>query len=58
MLESAIGGDEYITLHALHEHMVFQMWPAEIEKRLDLMVRERFDQPWIDGRVYNDAHAS
>jgi hypothetical protein len=58
VLESAIGGDEHITLQALHEHMVFQVLPAEIEKGLDLMVRERFDQPWIDGGVYNDAHAS
>jgi hypothetical protein len=58
VLESAIGGDEYITRQLLHEHMVFQMLPAEIEKRLDAMVRECFDQPRIDGGVYNDAHSS
>ena len=34
------------------------MLPAEIEKGPDVMVRERFDQPWIDAGVYNDAHAS
>jgi hypothetical protein len=34
------------------------MLPGEIEKRLDVMVRERFDQPGIDGSVYNDAHSS
>ncbi len=38
--------------------MVFQVLPAEIEKGLDLMIRERFDQPRIDASVYNDAHAS
>jgi len=48
VLESAIGGDE---------HMVFQTLPAEIEKGLDLMVRKCFDQPRINGCVYNDAHA-
>ena len=58
MLESAIGGDEDVTLQLLHQHMVFQVLPAEIEKGLDFMVRERFDQPRIDGGVYNDAHAS
>jgi hypothetical protein len=58
VLESAISGDEYITLQLLHQHVVFQMLPAEIEKGPDVMVRERFDQPWIDGGVYNDAHSS
>jgi hypothetical protein len=36
----------------------FQVLPPEIEKGLDVMVRERFDQPRINGGVYNDAHAS
>ena len=58
VFESPIGGDEYIALQLLYQHVVFQMLPAEIKKSLDVMVRERFDQPWIDGGVYNDAHAS
>ena len=58
VLESPIGRDEYITLQLLHQQMVFQMLPAEIEKGLHVMVRERFDQSRIDGGVYNDAHAS
>ena len=58
MFESVIGGDEYIPLKLLHQHMVFQMLPAEIEKGLRVMVRERFDQSRVDGGVYNDAHAS
>jgi hypothetical protein len=52
------GGDEYITLQLLDQHMVFQLLPAEIEKRLDMMVMERFDESRIDAGVYNDAHAS
>jgi hypothetical protein len=39
-------------------HMVFHILPAEVEKGLDVMVRERFDEPRIDAGVYNDAHAS
>jgi len=58
VLEAAVSGDEYITLQLLHQHVVFQILPAEIEKGLDVMVRECFDQPGIDGGVYNDAHAS
>jgi len=58
MLESPIGGDQDIALQLLHQHMVFQLLPAEIKKGLHVMVRKRFDQPWIDGGVYNDAHAS
>jgi hypothetical protein len=38
--------------------VVFQILPAEIEKGLDVMVRERFGRPRIDGGVYNDAHSS
>jgi hypothetical protein len=37
---------------------IFQILPAEIKKGLDVMARERFDQAWINGGVYNDAHAS
>jgi hypothetical protein len=58
MLKSAIGGDEYITLQLPDQHMVFPMLPAEIEEGLDLMIRERFDQPRIDASVYDDAHSS
>ena len=58
MLESPIGRDEYITLELLHQQMVFQMLLAQIENGLDVMVRERFDQPRIDGGVYNNAHAN
>ncbi len=48
VLESAIGGYEYITFQLPYQHMVFQMLPAEIKKGLDLMVRKCLDQPWID----------
>jgi len=58
VLESPIGGDQYIALQLLHQYMVFQMLPAEIENGLDGMVRERFHQPRINGGVYNDAHSS
>ena len=58
MLESPISGDQYITFQLLHQHMVFQMLPAGIKKGLDVMVRERFHQPRINARVYNDAHIS
>ena len=58
VLESPIGRDEYITLQLFHQYMVFQMLPAEIEKGLRVVVRKRFDQTWIDGGVYNDAHAN
>ena len=58
VLESPISGDQYIALQLLHQYMVFQVLPAEIEKGLHVMVWERFDQPRIDGGVYNDAHAS
>ncbi len=58
VLESPIGRDQYIALQLLHQYMVFQMLPAEIEKGLHVMVRERFDQSRIDGGVYNDAHAN
>jgi hypothetical protein len=37
VLESAIGGDEYITLQLIHKHMVFQALPAEIKKGPDLI---------------------
>ena len=58
MLESPIGGDQYVALQLPHQYMIFQVLPPEIEQGLDVMVWERFDQPWIDGGVYNDAHAS
>jgi hypothetical protein len=58
VLESAIGGDEYIALQLLHQHIVFQMLQAEIEEGLDVMPSESFNQSWIDGSVYDDAHAS
>ena len=58
MLESTIGSDEYITHQLLHEEMVFQMLPPEIEKSLGIVSPERLDQPRIDGGVYNDAHAN
>ena len=58
MFESVIGGDEYIALQLLYQHVVFQMLPAKIEKSQDVMIGERFDQPWIDRGVYDDAHAS
>ena len=58
VLESPIGGDEYITLQALNQNMVLQMLPAEIGKGLDVMVRECSDQSRIDGSVYDDAHSS
>jgi hypothetical protein len=35
---TSAGGDEYITLRLLYQHMVFQMLPAEIEtcwRRMD-----------------------
>ena len=48
VLESPIGGDQYITLQLLHRDMVFQMLPAEVEKGLDVIVRERLGQPRID----------
>ena len=58
MLKSPIGRDEYVTVQSLHQDMVFQLLPPEIKKGLDAMFRERFNQPRIDGGVYNDAHAS
>ena len=58
VLESPIGSDEYITCQSLHQHMVFQLLPAEIKKGLDVIVRKRFNQTWIDRGVYYDAHAS
>ena len=58
VLESPISGDQYLTLQLLHQYMVFQVLPAKIEKGLYMMVWKRFDQPWIDGGVYNDANAS
>ena len=58
MLESAIGGYEYVTLQLFHQHVVFKPLPAEIEKSLDIVVLERLDQPRIDGSVYDDAHSS
>ncbi len=58
VFKTPIGSDEYITCQSLHQHMVFQLLPAEIKKRLDVMARKRFDQTWIDGGVYYDAHAS
>ena len=41
VLESPISGDQYIALQLLHQYMVFQVLPAEIEKGLDLVVRKR-----------------
>ena len=58
VFESPVGGDEYIALQLLHQYMIFQMLPAEIEERPHLMVRERFNQQRIDAGVYDDAHAS
>ena len=58
VLEFPVGGDEYIALQLLHQHMVFQMLPAEIKKGPDVMFRESFNQPRINAGVYNDAQAS
>jgi len=58
VFKSPIGGDQYIALQLLQQHVVLQMLPTEIKKCLDVMLRECFDQPRIDGGVYNDAHAS
>jgi hypothetical protein len=57
VFKTPIGSNEYITHQSLHEHMVFQLLPAEIKKGLGVMARKRFDQTWIDGGVYYDAHA-
>ena len=56
MLESTISRDEHIALQLLHQRIVFQMLPAEIKESLDILSSERFDQAWIDGGVYDDAH--
>lgn len=58
VLEPPISGDQHIALQLLHQYMIFQVLPPEIEKALDAMIRERFDQSWIDGGVYYNAHAS
>ena len=58
VLESPISGDQYVALQLPHQYMIFQVLPPEIEQGLDVMVRERFNEPWIDGGVYNDAHVS
>lgn len=58
MLESSIRRDEHIAFQLLHQHMVFQMLPAEIKERLHLLSSERLGQAWIDGGVYDDAHNS
>jgi len=58
VLESPIGGDQHVALQLFHQYMIFQVLQPEIKKGLDVMIRERFDQSWIDGGVYNDAHAS
>ncbi len=58
VLETAIGGDKYVTLQLLHQHVVFHMLPAEIKKCLNVMFPERFDQARIDASVYDDAHSS
>ncbi len=58
VLESPISGDQYVALQLLHQYMVFQVLPAEIEKGPYLMVGECFDQTRIDRGVYYDAHAS
>ncbi len=58
VFKTPIGSDEYITRQSLHQHMVFQLLPVELKQGLDVMARKRFDQTWIDGGVYYDAHAS
>ncbi len=58
VLESTIGGHEYMALKTLQEHVICQVLPAEIEKSLDIMVRKSFDQTRINTRVYYDAHSN
>jgi hypothetical protein len=58
VLETAISCDEHFTLELFHQHMVLQVLPAEIEKGPDVVFRECFNQPRIDGGVYDDAHAN
>ena len=52
VLKSLIGGNEYVTIQLLHQHMVFHVLPTEIEKGPDVIVRECFDQPRINRGVY------
>jgi hypothetical protein len=56
VFELAIGGDEYITLQLLQQHIVFQMLPAKIKECSDVMSGESFYDAWVDGGVYDDAH--
>lgn len=58
VLESAVRREENIAVQLLHQHMIFQILPAEIKERMDVMANERFYEAWIDGGVYDDAHAN
>ena len=58
VLKTPISGNQYIAVQLFHQFMIFQLLPPEIEKRLDMIVRKRFYESWIDGGVYYDAHAN
>lgn len=58
VFKSAIGGDGHVTFQLFHQHVIFQVLPAEIKECPDIFSRERLHQARINRRVYDDAHTN